>query len=105
MTGQIAVEGAAFERARREVVDTHEELERERARLVREAAELLDDGWQGPAATQYARAWAEWEVGADRVVDALGRLSSAMAAARVELALADTSAAAGSARLLARLGG
>lgn len=105
MTGQITVWEPALAQARSEVVDIHDELAGVRSRLSRRAADLVADGWQGPAAGQYARAWDDWEQASGDVLGALLALSTAMAVAYAELVAADTSVAAAASRLSARLGG
>jgi uncharacterized protein YukE len=97
------MEDPVFERARRQVVEAHDELERGRRALSSQARELFADGWRGPAAGEYARAWAQWESGAGQLIGALPSLAAAMGAARVELVDADSAVAAQSSRLRARL--
>ncbi|HEX3930885.1 MAG TPA: WXG100 family type VII secretion target [Nocardioides sp.] len=103
--GRLAIDEPAFERARRDVVEAHDAVERGRRALSGQARELFADGWRGPAAREYARAWEEWESGAGQMVGALLALSTAMAVAGAELVGADSAVAAQSGRLHARLDG
>lgn len=99
----IEVEDRAFAQARGDVLDVHERLARRLHGLHGVARDLLDDEWRGRAAEQYAEAWADWERGAEAMLNSLADLAVAMAGARRELTAADAVVAAGVASLRARL--
>jgi uncharacterized protein YukE len=103
VTVQIDLQHSAFERARREVMEAHDGLRRGRDSLSRRAEGLLSGGWTGVAAGQYARAWSEWEHGAERVLGSLLHLSAAMETARARLSASDAEASARASYLEVRL--
>jgi uncharacterized protein YukE len=104
VTGEINLQDRAFDRARQDVVDSHDDLRRRRDALSQAARGLLADGWRGVAADQYAEAWDEWERGAELVLRGLVDLTAAMNVAHGELATSDAEAGLGAAYLRARLG-
>jgi WXG100 family type VII secretion target len=105
VTGEISLQDSAFVRARRDVVDTHDSLRHRRAGLSDEAPALVADGWRGAAADQYARAWADWEQGAELVLRSLNDLTRAMEAAHEVLSASDAEAALRAGCLRGRLEG
>jgi uncharacterized protein YukE len=104
VTAEINLQDDAFDRARQDVVETHDDVRRRRDALSQAARGLLADGWRGVAADQYADAWEEWERGAELVLRGLLDLTAAMNVAHGELSASDTQAGLGAAYLRARLG-
>lgn len=89
-----------------------DQLAATRHRIGRQVEVLLDGGWHGCAADAFAEAWAEWETGAQDVLDGLVSMTELVAAVHRDLLDRDTAsqarldAVAGrvAARLTGRLG-
>lgn len=104
MTGGITLQHGAFEHARQEVLDAHDELRHRRDTLSQAARRLFADGWLGVAADEYSHGFEEWERGAELVLRALLDLTAAMNVAHRELTVSDHGAGLGAAYLRERLG-
>jgi WXG100 family type VII secretion target len=79
-------------------------LHDDRDRASRQVETLLDGGWSGVAATAYAEGWADWQGGADRVLDGLETMTGLLRGVERSFVASDRDRAAASDRLAARLG-
>lgn len=87
------VDSVALAQAEDLVATIAKDVKSERATLGGVVEGFLGDGWTGAAASQYGEAWADWRDGADRLLDALERVSTSMGIARRELTSSDVRAA------------
>ncbi|WP_162249823.1 MULTISPECIES: WXG100 family type VII secretion target [unclassified Nocardioides] len=79
-------------------------LHADRDRASRQVETLLDGGWSGAAATAYDEGWADWQAGADRVLDGLEAMTDLLRGVERSFVTTDRDGAAAVGRLTARLG-
>lgn len=88
--GQFDVDISALHRGRTVVSETHEAIRAETTKVGESIESMLAGSWTGPAATDYAAGWREWQEGAKEVLDALDLMGQAMAETLAEYVERDT---------------
>lgn len=76
--GQFDVDIAALHRGRTVVSETHQAVTAETTKIGASIESMLAGSWTGPAATDYAAGWREWQEGAKEVLSALDLMGQAM---------------------------
>jgi WXG100 family type VII secretion target len=90
--------------AREQVSGIAAALSDERQTLHGSMQELLDSGWTGAAADEFAGAWGDWNAAAQEMLDGLQAMSRLLEAARVDFITTDDGAHGDMTRLSVRLG-
>jgi WXG100 family type VII secretion target len=104
----ITLDHPTFRAAVADVRRAAELLHADRDRAARQVDDLLDAGWNGPAAAAYAAAWDDWKQAADAVLLGLTAMGNLLEAVHADLLETDHASESAldrvSARIVARLG-
>jgi WXG100 family type VII secretion target len=100
----LALERAAAVRGESAVRGISADLRTERDRVSRGVRTLLNEGWTGIAAHQYAAGWDDWCRGSEEMMQALTTIGELMGAVRDAIVETDAHAATSSTVLVSRLG-